>query len=163
MRKIGYSIVDIIDKVISIKRKVQGIYKGILQEDNVDQSIKVIANALEKEQERHIKYYDQLKYKIENTDNADIEEIDFVIYNKISYLVNEYKNKVYILNVKPKSIGEIWKIALDFEKENNALIINIQGRLVKKAVDVDSKTYKILSQMLEYEKKYIEFLKRYLN
>ncbi|MCY6372699.1 hypothetical protein [Clostridium ganghwense] len=154
----GYNVLDVIDKLIMIKQKVKGIYINISYMDIEEQAIKLVATALAQVQEKHIKYYEELRNKIgENT-----EEIDFVIYDKISFLIDEYKNRVDIFEVKPKDIKEILNLAFDFENKNGALIIDIQGRLVKKESDVETKTYRILSEILQKEQSYIKELKSIL-
>lgn len=151
----GYTIIDIIDKLIMIKMKTREIYLNISHMNREDKAFNLVAIALMKAQEKHIEYYEGLKGKIEK----NVKGIDFLIYDKISFLIDEYKNRVDILEVNPKNMEEILNLALDFEKKNSALIIDIQGRLVKKEVDVQTKTYSILSEMIKKEQKYLNDLK----
>lgn len=151
----GYTIIDIIDKLIMIKNKTRQIYLNISNINREDKAFNLVAIALMKIQEKHIQYYKELKKNI----GKDVEQIDFWIYDKISFLINEYKNKVDILEVNPKNMEEILNLALDFEKKNSALIIDIQGRLVSKEVDVQTKTYSVLSEMIKKEEKYLNDLK----
>lgn len=151
----GYTIIDIIDKLIMIKMKTREIYLNISHMNREDKAFNLVAIALTKVQEKHIEYYEGLKGKI----GKYIKGIDFLIYDKISFLIDEYKNRVDILEVNPKNMEEILNLALDFEKKNSALIIDIQGRLVKKEVDVQTKTHSILSEMIKKEQKYLDDLK----
>lgn len=151
----GYTIIDIIDKLIMIKMNTRQIYSSISYTNREDKAFNLVAIALMKVQEKHIKYYEELKSKI----GKDIKEIDFLIYDKISFLIDEYKNRVDILEVTPKNMEEILRLALDFENKNSALIIDIQGRLVRKEVDMQTKTYSILSEMIRKEQKYLNDLK----
>lgn len=151
----GYTIIDIIDKLIKIKMKTREIYLNISHMNSEDKAFNLVAIALMKVQEKHIKYYEELKMKI----GKDVKEIDFLIYDKISFLIDEYKNRVDILEINPKNMEQILNLALDFEKKNSALIIDIQGRLVRKEVDVQTKTYSILSEMIKKEQKYLNDLK----
>ncbi|MCY6356026.1 hypothetical protein [Clostridium sp. ZS2-4] len=152
----GYTIIDVIDKLIMIKMKVREIYSDTSQMNTEDKAFNLVTIALMKVQEKHIKYYNGIKETI----GKDIEEIDFLIYDKISFLIDEYKNRVDFLEVNPKNMEEILNLALDFEKKNSALIIDIQGRLVKKETDVQTETYNILSEMIEKEQKYLNDLKQ---
>lgn len=151
----GYNIIDIIDKLMMIKKKTREIYLNISEMNEEDKAFSLVAIALMKIQEKHIVYYKELKKNI----GKDVEKIDFWIYDKISFLIDEYKNRVDILEVNPKNMKEILNLALDFEKKNSALIIDIQGRLVNKEVDVQSKTYSVLSEMIQKEEKYLNDLK----
>lgn len=155
----GYTVLDIINKIITIKLKVKSIYSNIESEKNIDISFKCVVSALLQEQQKHIDYYKKLEKQLKG---QELEDIDFVIYDKISSLIIEYNNKVNLLNISPKYITELLSLALDFQNQNSALMIDIQGRLVRKSNDVDSKNYNILTNVLEHEKKYMKILNNLL-
>lgn len=155
----GYNILDVINKLILIKKKVKAMYENIAEDSISNYRLTVAANILVRYQDKHIQYYEKLKLKIKKD---ILEDIDFVIYDKISFLIDEYKNNIHMVESIPKDIEEILDMALEFQKKNGALIIDIQGRLIKKEADVETKTYSILSEILNREKTYIDDLKNVL-
>lgn len=152
----GYNVLDIINKLILIKEEVKKIYIKISSNSEENYAIKISANILARYQNKHIIHYKELKDKIKND---KLDEIDFVIYDKISFLIDEYKNKINLIESNPKNIKNILYLALRFQDENDALIIDIQGRLVKKEEDSKTKTYDILTQILNDEQKHTDELK----
>ena len=53
-------------------------------------------------------------------------------------------------------------MALDFEKQNLALILRIQGLLVKQLEDIETVTYNALKLLVEEEQKHIKALEAFL-
>lgn len=148
-----YTIIDLIDKFIEIENKGLEIYRATMNLGEEDFKIKSIAMTLAKEEERHIKYYEALKREL--SDKA--EEIDFIAYDKASFLVNKYKENISIIG-NFRDIKDILQYALDFEKHNLALIIDIQGRIVNTEKASTGVTYKILNRIIEEESKHINNL-----
>lgn len=153
----GYNVIDLIDKAINMAIKRKSIYKKIEEQKNDIPSIKVMSNVLTKEVNKTIAYYEKLKKEI---GDEEFEEIDFWIYDKISFIINEYNKKNYVPEVN--NVREFLKFSLDLEKDIYALIMDIQGRLVKNSDDVNTKTYKILTKIIKNKEKHIETLENIL-
>ncbi|WMJ80044.1 hypothetical protein RBU49_14540 [Clostridium sp. MB40-C1] len=155
----AYNVIDIIDKLTFLKRKVKNIYIETYSANPNDYRCKIVCNTLVKYQDKHIKHYNEIK---KNLIHKELEEIDFVIYDKISFLIDKYKNSIYLIDKDHKSIKDILKLALKYENENKGLIIDIQGRLVKKEQDTRTVTYSVLSDILKKEQMYIYDLTKIL-
>lgn len=150
----GYSILDLIDKFIDIEKKGFEMYNEIEKSSSDSIRIKSISKILAKEEKRHIKFFKDLKNTIEEFDNID--EIDFLTYDKAAFLINKFKN-----NIAPKNFNdskEIVNFALEFERENLALLIDVQGRIVKDEDDINTTTYNALSKIIEEERKHVDNL-----
>lgn len=151
----GYNIIDIINKSMDISRRRKNIYISIGKEKSDIPSIKIMSVVLIKEIDRTLDFYEKLKREVAN---KEFEEIDFDIYDKISFLINEFNNKIIINEVN--NTREFLKLSLSLEKDVYSLLMNIQGRLVKNTSDTNSETYKILSDIIKYKAKHIETLEK---
>lgn len=88
------------------------------------------------------------------------EIIDFDIYDKISFLINQFNLKMYKTDAKtPK---DFLSFSLGLEKEILALFLDIQGRLVKTSSDTTSTAYLILSNIINTKTKLIENLESHI-
>ncbi|EFG89043.1 hypothetical protein CLCAR_1227 [Clostridium carboxidivorans P7] len=88
------------------------------------------------------------------------DEIDFGIYDKMSFLINEFNKKVYVAEII--NTREYLKFSLGFQKDVYSLIIDLQGRFVKSTRDTDTKTYEILSNMINNKASHIAILEKIL-
>lgn len=149
----GYNIIDIINKSMDISKRRKNIYINIGKEKSDIPSIKIISVVLVKEIDRTLDFYEKLKKEISD---KEFEEIDFDIYDKISFLINEFNNKIIVNEVS--NTKEFLELSLSLEKDVHSLLMNIQGRLVKNTSDINSETYKILSDIIKYKAKHIETL-----
>lgn len=90
----------------------------------------------------------------------DIDVIDFGIYDKISFLINQFNLRIYIADAKtPK---DFLNFSLGLEKEILALFLDIQGRLIKTSSDTTSTAYIILSNIINTKTKLIENLESHI-
>ena len=153
----GYNVVDILDKAIKIANKRKSIFESIEKEKCDITAMKVISKVLIKEVDRTIKYYEKLK---EEVGDAEFEEIDFVIYDKISFLINEFSKRIYVPHVN--NVREYLKFSIDLEKDNLSLLVDIQGRFVKSTSDIHTKTYEILSKLIDNIEKHVITLENIL-
>lgn len=156
----AYNVLDLLDKAINIAEKRKKLYNDALFKTSKNSSIYVLINVLLKNMDRTIEYYEKLKLEAVTVTG---EEIDFVIYDKISFLVNEFNHKLFIPeNLTTKILLES---SLDIEKDILALYIDVQGRFVKNEGDTRTNIYKILSSLiLQKQKKVTEleaFIKNY--
>lgn len=153
----GYNVGDIIDKAINISKKRRTIYEKIGQEKCDILSINIISKVLVKEVDKTIGYYQTL---LDEINDLEFEEIDFSIYDKMSFLINDFNNRLSVIEVN--NVKEYLKFSLDSEKSVYSLLIDIQGRFVKNTSDIHTKTYKILSEMINNKANLITMLERTL-
>lgn len=81
----GYNVIDVINKAINITIRKRTIYESLEQRKCDIPAVKIMSKVLVKEIDRTIQYYEKLKNELE------FEEIDFYIYDKISFLMNLIK------------------------------------------------------------------------
>lgn len=154
-----YTIKDLIDKLIDIEKEMSKLYLSIsnLADKNYT-SFKILCSVMSKEEERHIAYFEQIKNNISDEDDV---EIDVFTYDKLSQATAEFKNKIDIPNLK--NIKQLIEFIVNFEKENEAVLINLRGKLVKKASDMKKDNYKILTILIKEENKHIRSILPYCN
>ncbi len=145
-----YTIVDLLDKFINIEQNGYEMFLKIAGLDNMPANIKTIAKVFAKEELRHIELYKNLKD--EKSGRTDME-LGFDIYDKASKLISEF-SKVFQQS-KTENIKEILEFSLDFEKENLALLLSIQGLLVS-SDNSQSKSYKVFSEIINEELIHVE-------
>lgn len=149
----GYNIIDIIDKAIAIAYKRKELYAEISKQDHLPPAVKILSKVFADNVDKTFIFYEKLKIEV---NNEEAEKIDFTIYDKISFLISQFNQKVYTTEATtPK---EFLTFSLHFEKEILALFLDIQGRLITTANDTTSKTYIILSNMIKTKTKLIEDL-----
>lgn len=153
----GYNIIDIIDKLILIEEKAVEIYQKICENKDCSLRFKAISNILMKEELRHIKYYNELKEKFIK---SDLKDISLHIYDKISKLIDKFRNNMDIPQTGDYKV--LLKGALELEKKNVALLISIQGSLVTSEKDVNRVAYNILSEMIKEEQRHVKNLEPYV-
>ncbi len=154
----NYTIKDILDKLIEIEIKMSSIYEDISNSeiDKKYTSFKIVAKVMANEEKRHAIYFKEIKNRISADENI---KIDFLTYDKMSELIYEFVSKIHGININ--QISELLKFILNFEIENTALLIDIKGRITKASIDINNSNYKILSELIEEEKKHIENISRY--
>ena len=139
----GYNVIDLINKSIKIANRKKAIYESVGQRKCDIPSIEIMSKVLSKEISKTILYYEELKNELSE---SKFEEIDFYIYDKMSFLIDEFNKKIYATEIN--NIKEYLKSALNLEKDGKSLLIDVQGRFVKNTSDIHTKTYKILSDMI---------------
>lgn len=154
----AYNIVDILDKAINVTNKVKIEYENIGKEKCDIQSIKIMSKVLVKQLDKNIEYYESLKEQI---GDAEFEEIDFFIYDKMSSLINQFNKKTYVKDIN--NVKDYLKFSLRLEKDEYSLLIDIQGRFVKNTSDMNTKTYKILSDIINNAAEHIAILEKMLH
>ncbi|MFL0252734.1 hypothetical protein ACJDT4_20160 [Clostridium neuense] len=142
----GYSIIDIVDKAIEILSKRISAYEKIEEENQNKPYAKIISKVVIKEAYENLKYYKDAKKEI---CGLKLEEIDFKTYDRISFLVNQFNQRIYSLEFT--NAKDYFRNILDFQRDVRTLFIDIQGRLVKDEDDVHKVTYEILKNMINYK------------
>ena len=151
----GYNVLDIIDKAIDIQNRRKIILKSVVSEHKAKATIILMCKVLCNQIDEIISYYHELEDKIRDT---EFEEIDIIIYDKISFLINEFNNKIYYQDIE--NAKDYLKFLLNLAKDTYSLFIDIQGRLVKNINDTSTKTYDILSKIINNIKKQIETIEK---
>ena len=154
----GYNVLDIIDKAINIENRRKTIIKSVVVKDKSIPAIVLISKILCRQIDEIIKYYEDLKAEIRNT---GFEEIDIITYDKISFLINEFNTKIYIQDIENGK--DYFRFSLNLAKDTYSLFIDIQGRLVKNIDDTRTKTYDILSKIINNIRKQIETIEKIIS
>lgn len=153
----GYSIIDLLDKSIKVAIHRKKIYEDIGKEKYDIPSIGIMSKVLAREMDKTINYYEALKNEIKQ---VEFDEIDFYIYDKMSFLIDEYNKKTCVTEIS--NIKEYLKFSLDSEKDEKSLLMDVQGRFVKNEIDLKTKTYEILSNMINNKAVNIAVLQKIL-
>ena len=153
----GYNVADIINKAIKIALRRRTIYEKIGQEKYDILSIKIISTVLIKEVDRTIEYYEALLKEI---NDVEFEEIDFSIYDKMSFLINDFNKRIDIAEIN--NVREYLTFSLSLEKSLYSLLIDIQGRFVTNTSDIHTETYRILSDIIDNKTKHIAMIEKAL-
>lgn len=151
----AYNVADIIEKAVNIAVRRRAVYQKIGQDKGDILSIKILTKVLSKEVNKTIEYYETL---LNLVNDRDFEEIDFSIYDKISFLINDFNNRINTENVR--NARELLNFSLEMEKAVYSLFLDIQGRFVKTGDDVRTNTYRILTDIIENKAKHIEMLEQ---
>lgn len=152
----GYNVIDLINKAANVSIKKKAIYENIEKKSDIA-SIEIVSKILVKQINNTIRYYEVLKKEI---GEEDFEEIDLRIYDRISFLINEFNKKMYEPQINnPRDFLEF---SMVLEKNTYSLFIDIQGRFTENTRDVQTKTYKILSDMINNKANFIKTLEKIL-
>jgi len=119
--------------------------------------MEIIPKILIKKIDNTIEYYEALKEEI---GEESFEEIDIRIYDRISFLINEFSKKIYEPEIN--NVRDFLEFSLALEKDTYSLIIDIQGRFTENTSDVHTKTYKILSDMINNKADFVAALEKIL-
>jgi uncharacterized protein YwqG len=132
------------------------LYLEISQQNNQSPSVKILSKVLADNVDKTLFYYEKQKKEV---NDEDIEKIDFVIYDKISFLISQFNLRIHTANIT--SATELLSFSLNLESEILALFLDIQGRLVKNEADTNSATYIILSDMIKVKTSLIHDLEHH--
>lgn len=153
----GYNAIDLIDKCMSIEVKKRKILKTIADSDDISARLRIVIKALLKDINRVMDYYDNIKKEL--CEIEELSDIEFRTYDKISFLVNEYNNKIEMLNMKKNSPKEFLQFFLELTIDKHTLFVDIQGRLYNN-MKANDKAYKILSQIISFSTYEIRVIKK---
>lgn len=153
----GYNAIDILYKAINIEERRKIIIKSIECENKSNPVILLMSKVLCQQIDKRINHYKKLKDQIKD---SDLEEIDVSIYDRISFLINEFNNKVYSPQVN--NVQDYLKFSIELAKDKYSLFIDIQGRLFNNNKDTNTKTYEVLSDIINTISKQIEVTEKTL-
>jgi len=152
----GYTILDILDKLIVIEEKGYRMYYSISSRKDIDEKIKLVAKILADQESKHLQLYKKIKGI---TEEGELPSIDFDIYDQTSQLLSNFLHPT-LLDVA--DIQQLLQFALDYEKQNLALVMSIQGLLVRGLNGSSSVTYNVLGEIIEEEKKHIRDIEGFI-
>lgn len=152
-----YTIKNILDKLIEMENEMHELYLNIsnMNNDNYN-ALKIVCKVMSKEEKRHAESFEKIR---DNIDEEGELGIDVDSYDKISQTIYQFKSNINVPDFE--KINELIEFLINFEKENLALLINIRGRLIKKADNAEKDSYKILSMLINEEVKHVELLTPY--
>lgn len=154
----AYTIFDLIQKLIDIEKDALEIYKKIEEKSqNESKVICIVARAIEKEEQKHIEYYEKLKSDLKEELK---ESIEFYLYDKVAKLLFEFRSRIQLPQIN--NVQDLIKYSLEFEKNNIGLLLDIQGRLLEKMDDVNNNIYKVISTIIDEEKKHEKMFEQLL-
>ncbi|EKQ56682.1 MULTISPECIES: hypothetical protein [unclassified Clostridium] len=146
----NYTISDLIQKLIDIEKDILSILKRIEHlPQNKLKVVGIIARAIEKQEQKHIQYYEQIKNNLCGELN---ETIDFFFYDKVAKLLYEFRSHIQEYP-QINNAQDLIKYAVGLKKDNIGLLLDIQGRLLGKADDVNNNVYKVIEQIIKEEEK----------
>jgi len=154
----GYNILDIIHKAINIQNRRKIILKRVVAEGKAIPAIILMSKVLCHQIDEIIKYYYELQDELRDT---EFEEIDIITYDKMSFLINEFNNKIY--NPEIYNGKDYLKFSLNLAKDTYSLFMDIQGRLVHNMKDTNTKTYEILSKIINNIVKQIRTIEKMIS
>ncbi len=153
----AYTIVDLLDKFISLEQAGQDMFMGITGRKDVQHKIKTMAKIFANQEKKHIEIYQTLKAKLEKEPET---EIDFFIYDKISAAIFQYAGISRVVETEsPKSLLEF---CLNFEKDNLALLLSIQDIFSKAETDTNAVNIKLISEIISEEQKHVKNLEAFM-
>jgi len=152
-----YTILDLLDKLIQVEKKAHAIYEEIAESEKFSQSIKTMARVLSREEKRHVEKYRYIKEEIKDKEGL---EIDFQMYDKVSKTLSIFTKRA--VDTRMVSTDDLLQYALDFEKENLALVIRIQGILVRRLEDEKTIAYRVLSELIREKNIHIKNIERFI-
>ncbi len=156
----GYNAIDIINKCIYIEENKEKKIMNSIKDDKISLRLKIIINVFLKDIERIINYYTELKSTIQE---LDLEEIDIRTYDKISFLLNEYNMRTDWIIAENISANNYLQAFVELAKDQHSLFVDLQGRLYNNVRNSKSKTYEILSNIIEYTKNHVSMLEKTMN
>lgn len=151
-----YDVRDVLRKAIDITLRKREMFEQ-LKEDAGDIRIRMQISVFEKTMDTDIHYYETM---IKNITDAMAENLDFAVFDKISFLVNQFTRTI----VPPKLTDQksMLRYFLEQEKAAYALLVDIQGRMVTDKRIAESIAYYVLLEAIEDKRKRIADLEHFL-
>lgn len=151
----SYRISDIIEKLINIEEDSVELYNKLESINKTSlPAVSLVSKVLAKEEERHVLYYKELLKNVKEKNNA---EIDFFLYDKAAKQLFEFRSRTAAPQLN--NVSDLIKFAIESEKSNIALVLDIQGKLVEKLDDVSKDIYEVLTLIIKEEQQHEAKLK----
>lgn len=153
----AYTVIDVIDKFILIEKSGYEMFMKMAADEGADERIKTLARVFANEEKRHAEVYEKLKSEIAGENDI---EIDFLVYDKVTKFMYEFINSHK--PVTGTDIRGMLEFCLEFEKENLALVMSVQGIFVDEKKGTDTKIYNVLTGITTEEEKHIKNIELFL-
>jgi len=153
-----YNVADLLDKFIDMKKNAYNLYMKIASDDRFNERFKIVARVLAREENRYVELYEDMKSKVIN--DGKNHDISIDIYDKSSQLFMEFSKRRS--NTDFNSISELLQYARDYEKDCIAIIISVQGLLVRELNYLETEGYKILSEIMKEQEKHIKNIETFI-
>ena len=108
----GYKIVDVIDKAVNIDEKILVLINKVEESDKFDTKIEIMSKVLKKQFVSKIQGYKEIRKEAEM---INMDDIDFFVYDKMSFLINEFNKQENKLDIK--DIKSYVNSLIDIEKD----------------------------------------------
>ncbi|MBE6051124.1 MAG: hypothetical protein E7214_10865 [Clostridium sp.] len=144
----GYNIIDIIDKTVEIDERILSLIEDVEQKNNM--KIFVMSKVVEKQMNNKIDGNKKIK---KDAIEKNLEDIDFFVYDKISFLINEFNKKENELDIT--DIESYVKSIISIEKEEHALFLDVKGRLVNSEFGYNKENYNFIVKIIEIIERFI--------
>lgn len=152
-----HTIIDVIDRIIEINEQSAELYKLLQKNFTISEQVRLATGVFVREKERHINTYVRIKEEFLNSENI---QIDFDVYGTISKIISAFKKE--LIYIEAFELKGILAYALDFRQKLIALIVRVQELLVRKSEDTESISYKILTRIIDEEKKHVKMIEAFL-
>lgn len=151
-----YDVRDVLKKAIDIANRKKTMLEKA-SEDAGDVRMRMLIAVFIKTVEKDIQHYESM---IANITDAMAEAIEFSVYDKISFLVNQFFRTLHYPKIKDQK--SFVQYAIEQEKSIYALLVDIQGRMVTNEAIVNTIAYYALTEVIENKKKNIEHLENFM-
>ena len=153
----AYTITDLIDKFILIEQNGYEMFVRIAADEGADERIKSLARVFANEERRHEERYKKLRDDIAR--EPDIE-VDFRVYDRVTKFIYEFINSSRA--IANNDIKAMLEFCLDYEKENLALVMSIQGVFADEKNGAETKAYSVLAEIINEEEKHAKNIEMFL-
>lgn len=154
----GYKIVDVIDKAVNIDEKILVLINKVEESDKFDTKIEIMSKVLKKQFVSKIQGYKEIRKEAEM---INMDDIDFFVYDKMSFLINEFNKQENKLDIK--DIKSYVNSLIDIEKDELALFVDIKGRLVNSEYGYSKENYDTIIKIIDNIDNFISNLESVIN
>lgn len=146
----GYNIIDIIDKAVEIDERILSLIEDVEKNEETNTKIVIMSKVVEKQMITKLDEYKKIR---EKATEESLEDIDFFVYDKISFLINEFNKKESELDMT--NLKSYVKSIISIKKEEDALFLDIKGRLVNSEFGYNKENYNFIVKIIEIIEKFI--------
>ncbi len=149
-----YDIRDVIDKYKRITEQRIAIFESMVADEG-DIRNRMLINVFIKSARKEIEHCHQMRASISD---AMASALDFDVYDKISFLVNQFSRTLVRANLRERR--QLVDYALLQEKAVLALLLDIQGRMLSQEGMEEKVAYYVLTELIELKKRFIQQMEK---
>ncbi|AWZ48903.1 hypothetical protein C3495_08800 [Clostridiaceae bacterium 14S0207] len=153
----AYNVIDLLERKIDISNKILDLYKDTQNEYRSNKPLCLIINVFINYRNSKIEHCKLLK---EDLKHKDLKDIDIFIYDKISSLISQFHSNMTGFSCNGE-VKDFLERCIILNEEEKALIINIRGRLIQQYEDTNTIEYRVLTNIMVKEEKFIDELKKF--